>query len=517
MAAEQDELGDRYARYLVSPRLIKMLEGRPNRRKGDRTESAPPPRARAIIELNVEHPEDLATVEQEARAILQQAGVEKENILENSSRYNIFAELTLEEVKAIERLVRDAPHKPIYKIWPDEQLKPLVYRSVRTIKADACFVAYGADGKDIVWAVADSGIDKTHPHLAQHNTTDLPNGLKHRDFTTKAGAEEKPLVDGFGHGTHVAGIIAGESRVASEDDLCEQGAVGAEGAKGLVPNPVYLQARRDAEERVRCKTEALRVSLRGVAPLAKLMSLKVLDDKGVGYASNLIAALEYLEQLNGHGRSIRVHGVNLSLGYEFDASWFAAGHSPLCVAVNRLSRSGVVVVVAAGNDGSVFLQPDGRRKARRVGLDQSINDPGNAEHAITVGATHPEAPHQYGVSYFSSRGPTADGRQKPDLVAPGERILSCAAKGSESLLKALDEAGQAEDSATTYYREESGTSMAAPHVSGAIAALLSIRREFIGRTEEVKAIIIGNCTDLKRKRDYQGAGLVDLMRALQSV
>jgi subtilisin family serine protease len=68
-----------------------------------------------------------------------------------------------------------------------------------------------------------------------------------------------------------------------------------------------------------------------------------------------------------------------------------------------------------------------------------------------------------------------------------------------------------------HYREDSGTSMAAPHVSGVIAALLSVRREFIGQAERVKEIFLGTATDLRRDRYFQGHGLVDLMRAIQSV
>jgi subtilisin family serine protease len=142
-------------------------------------------------------------------------------------------------------------------------------------------------------------------------------------------------------------------------------------------------------------------------------------------------------------------------------------------------------------------------------MDLSINDPGNAELAITVGSTHRESPHVYGVSYFSSKGPTGDGRQKPDLVAPGEKILSCAA--GTKLGKIGAKRGDA------VYVEDSGTSMAAPHVSGAIAAFLSIRREFVGRAETVKEIFLSNATDLKRDRNFQGHGLIDLMRAIQSV
>jgi subtilisin family serine protease len=67
------------------------------------------------------------------------------------------------------------------------------------------------------------------------------------------------------------------------------------------------------------------------------------------------------------------------------------------------------------------------------------------------------------------------------------------------------------------YVEDSGTSMAAPHVSGAIAALLSVRREFVGRPDEVKRIVVGAATSLGRGPDFEGGGLLDLMRALQSV
>src|SRR5262249_7714770 len=156
--------------------------------------------------------------------------------------------------------------------------------------------------------------------------------------------------------------------------------------------------------------------------------------------------------------------------------WFAAGQSPLCVEVDRLVRSGVVVVVAAGNAGygTVTTMSGGAERASHTG---TISDPGNAAQAITVGSTHRDMPHAYGVSYLSAKGPTADGRMKPDLVAPGERIVSCAIAD-----------GAAKKNGVAPFREDSGTSMAAPHVSGAIAAFLSVRTEFKGRPEEVKQI-----------------------------
>jgi subtilisin family serine protease len=190
---------------------------------------------------------------------------------------------------------------------------------------------------------------------------------------------------------------------------------------------------------------------------------------------------------------------------------FACGQSPLCTEVDRLVQEGVVVVTAAGNTGyGTVAASVGTSK---VGLANTINDPGNAAFAITVGATHRDMPHLYGVSYFSSKGPTGDGRLKPDLVAPGERITSCAA--GTKLKEAIRSYGNAAN--TAYYVDDSGTSMAAPHVSGAIAAFLSIRREFIGKSLEVKRIFLDSATPLGRERYFEGHGLVDLMRAIQSV
>ena len=143
------------------------------------------------------------------------------------------------------------------------------------------------------------------------------------------------------------------------------------------------------------------------------------------------------------------------------------------------------------------------------------SDPGNAALAITVGATHRDMPHAYGVSYFSSKGPTGDGRLKPDLVAPGERITSCAA--GKALSSAFPDGKMPAPGRTAVYVEDSGTSMAAPHVAGVIASFLSIRREFIGRPDEIKRIFLESATSLGRERYFQGHGLVDLMRAIQSV
>lgn len=359
--------------------------------------------------------------------------------------------------------------------------------SAATVKADAARTSFGASGRGVCWAVLDSGIDGTHPHFRMHDNLKPAPGLAHVDFTVGG---KSPLTDTFGHGTHVAGIMAGELRATRRAPI------------------VAVRRERDEQGDVHyLRTPVER--LIGMAPQAGLLSYKVLDDDGTGDTSTIITALEHVAQVNDYGRNLRIHGVNLSVGYAFNPEWFACGGSPLCVVVDRLVRSGVVVVVAAGNTGYGWNQDYFREDPVAAGLDLTINDPGNAAHAITVGSTHRDMPHRYGVSYFSSKGPTGDGRAKPDLVAPGERILSCAAGRA-----AADAATQV---AGVQYIEDTGTSMAAPHVAGCIAGFQSVRREFIGRADEVKDVFLRSATDLGRVPAFQGRGLIDVLRAIQSV
>jgi subtilisin family serine protease len=173
--------------------------------------------------------------------------------------------------------------------------------------------------------------------------------------------------------------------------------------------------------------------------------------------------------------------------------------------VNQLVSSGVAVVVSAGNYGARTATGDAANTSAMMG---SITEPAHAEDCIAVGSTHRDAPHAFGVTWTSSRGPTLDGRMKPDVVAPGEWITSAAAGEIRA------GAGLAAAPGSPTYAEQSGTSMAAPHVSGVVAAFLSARPEFIGRPREVKAMLAASATDLGRERYAQGAGLVDLMRML---
>jgi hypothetical protein len=208
-----------------------------------------------------------------------------------------------------------------------------------------------------------------------------------------------------------------------------------------------------------------------------------------------MAALQFIRHLNQTRDKQLIHGANLSLSLKHDVANYACGRTPVCDECERAISSGVVVVAAAGNEGYMrFETPTGDSEGYR---SISITDPGNADGVITVGATHRYQPHTYGVSYFSSRGPTGDGRIKPDLVAPGEKIVAPIPGGR---LVAKD-----------------GTSMAAPHVSGAAAMLMARYSELIGQPRRIKSILCGSATDLGREKSFQGHGMLDVLRAFQSI
>jgi len=359
----------------------------------------------------------------------------------------------------------------VYQIWRDEQCTTHILSSADAIKASACWRTFEARGKGITWGILDTGIRSDHPHFQQFATIDQQLS---RNFSNSASLE-----DSNGHGTHVAGIVAGAR---------------------CIPTPAApVKAAIQIESQLGNSVIDLPGYPSGMAPLAKLVNLKVLDDDGSGSASNCIMALEYVRKLNTSGRNIRVDGINMSLGYPFDPRWYGCGKSPLCQEVTRTVNSGCVVVISCGNSGyGVTRLNSGEQVPTWIAL--SITDPANTDNAIAVGSTHKSQPHAYGVSYFSSKGPTGDGRMKPDLVAPGEKVISCSIQ--------LDQ---------YEYEERSGTSMAAPHVSGAIAAFLSAHTEFRGDPEKVKDIFLKTATDLGRAPNFQGAGFVDLMRAIMSV
>ena len=424
----------------------------------------------------------------EARAIQELIGLDMEEAKNKAEQRRAASESTTTKAQ-----IDPAKLRAIFHIWPDFEVSACINKSIATVKADAAQNSFSAYGKGITWAVMDSGIKNDHQHFSKYANLDLPS-MWHKDFTVDGAG---PFDDKNGHGTHVAGIIAGEWRVPVDAPK-----------ETRRPVAVSRYLKKDTGDIEYQETQLDGIG--GMAPQCKLVSLRVLDENGKGAVSNLIAAIDHVQEINGQGRRLLIHGVNMSLGYNFEPEWFACGQSPLCVEVDRLVKTGVVVVVAAGNTGYGTLKST--IGATTAGMALTINDPGNSDLAITVGSTHRDMPHVYGVSYFSSKGPTGDGRLKPDLVAPGEKIISCATGSLKN-----EGAKGVQDIQSVDYVETSGTSMAAPHVSGVIAAFLSVRTEFVGKAERVKDIFVSTATDLRRDHYFQGSGLVDLMRAIQSV
>lgn len=432
----------------------------------------------------------------------------------------LFAEILGDEGKV--------PAEPqIWQISLNRRAMPALERSVPTVKGDAARNLFGVRCKDIAWAVVDSGIDGVHGAFRDkqgrsrvikafdfssiRKIVSLDNlGMGMSDFREsflpllanrkqdvpdkeairilKALAEdadndrpinwelveklieiEPEVPPASGHGTHVAGIIGA--------------AGGQEGGET-----------KSADNGQADTVESLNYG-GGMCPDIGLYDFRVLAKSMEDTEFAIIAALQYIRYLNERHSYISIHGVNLSLSIPHDVRNYACGRTPVCEECERLVESGVVVVAAAGNLGyQRFETGDGSFDGYAA---FSITDPGNADGVITVGATHRFRPHTYGVSFFSSRGPTGDGRLKPDLVAPGERIRSC-----------LPGHG---------WGELDGTSMAAPHVSGAAAMLMARYTELIGEPQRIKRILCESATDLGRERSFQGHGMLDVLRAFQKV
>ncbi|HVT42978.1 MAG TPA: S8 family peptidase [Thermoanaerobaculia bacterium] len=392
----------------------------------------------------------------------------REAEIEELKRF-VAARLTRSEV---ETLRVEMGRIAINHVWRDAVKRILIADSTNTIQCRPAHQAYGAKGRNIRWAVLDTGIRASHPHFQRASNIEAQWDCSKRGAPVEASGKD---IDAHGHGTHVAAIIAGGMTVKRRQS-----------ADGVQP--------------------AGEIEIAGMAPDAKIHSYKVLDDDGEGSDSWVIKALDHIAEVNERAGTLAIHGVNLSLGGSFDPSVYGCGHTPLCRELRRLWRQGVIVVLAAGNEGYAVLQ--GEEGNIEMNLDLSIGDPANLDEAISVGSVHRTDPHTYGISWFSSRGPTADGRMKPDLVAPGEKIVSACHQysGRKESLRYED-----------LYVEMSGTSMAAPHVSGLLAAFLSLRREFIGYPDRVKEILTDNCTDLRRDRYIQGHGMPNLVKMLVSV
>jgi serine protease AprX len=398
------------------------------------------------------------------------------------------------------------------QVWQVSLNRPAfvaVSESRRTIKADAVGRLFEIECGALAWAVIDTGVDARHLAFRTRDKTGKP---ARSQFTTRVTATydltrlraaQTAAFSGTPPADPATAKLAAEHADlldAMAEDISAQRPLDWKAIEPLlrVPHgrgyevPVRDHGTHVAGILAADWPEAPDGPLRGICPDLKLFDLRVFDRDGRADEFAVHAALQFIDHLNGFGRRTLVHGANVSMSLHHRVKSFACGQTPVCREANRLVASGAVVVVAAGNQGRAEYG-DGDEGYRSI----SITDPGNADDVITVGATHRANPHTYGVSYFSSRGPTGDGRPKPDLVAPGEKITAPVTGGGSG--------------------EKDGTSQAAPHVSGAAALLLARHRELIGNPSRVKRILCSTATDLGRERSFQGAGLVDVLRALQEL
>ncbi len=276
----------------------------------------------------------------------------------------------------------------------------------------------GYDGSGVTIAIVDTGIDKTHPDLDDldnNPATNDPKVIKEASFVDfdNDGVNDTSPMDQHGHGTHVAGIAAGN---------------------GL---------------------------LKGVAPQARLMNARVLDAFGGAQFSWIMNGVNWAVT---NGADV----ISMSLG------GFPGSLEPLLDdAVNAAWENGVMVVIAAGNSGPI---------------EGTVSSPGLASRAITVGASD----LYDAVTSFSSRGPSPNGIVDPDIVAPGDGILSTVLFGQ--------------------YMVASGTSMATPAVAGGLALLLQAKPTT--PIDFIRASILATAKDLGMDSFSQGAGILDLKAAL---
>jgi serine protease AprX len=275
----------------------------------------------------------------------------------NSAAYQIPA-AALEEV---------ANDPDVEYITPDRPVKAMLDYAEPTVNANIAFQS-GWTGTGVTVAVIDSGIMDTHP--------DLQTGGKSRvvyaaDFNPTVGND---YFDRFGHGTHVAGILGGNGAMST--------------------GPGYTH------------------TFLGIAPNVRLVNLRVLDQNGAGTDSMVIAAIQAAISLKS---TYNIRIINLSLGRAVFESYTL---DPLCRAVEQAWNAGIVVVVAAGNEG--------RNNSAGTSGYGTITSPGNDPYVITVGAMKDMKTLTRGddqMASYSSKGPTLfDHVVKPDIVAPGNKI-----------------------------------------------------------------------------------------------
>jgi serine protease AprX len=328
-------------------------------------------------------------------------------------------------------------------ITPNRPTKSTLDIVTQTVNAPMAW-ATGLDGSGIGVAIIDSGIASKRDLMTS-------NGTASRIVYSQSFVSGSDASDQYGHGTHVAGIV------------------GSNGASSAGPNFT-----RD---------------FRGIAPNANILNFRVLDANGSGYVSDVISAIDQAIQLQS---TYNIRVINLSLGTPVYESYTL---DPLCQAVEAAWKAGIVVVAAAGNYG----------RSTTMGINGygTIASPGNDPYVITVGAMKTNGTairSDDSIASYSSKGPTAyDFIVKPDLVAPGNNVVSLMAPNStiaanfpaalvpNSYYEVNPAPGNSSD-----YMMLSGTSMATPVVSGAAALMLQKQPSLT--PDQVKARLMKTAT-----------------------
>jgi serine protease AprX len=316
--------------------------------------------------------------------------------------------------------------------------------------ADVAFNQYGLTGSGISVAVIDSGVRATGD-LAQ-----TAKGGPTR-IVANVGFGHTNTNDYCGHGTHIAGIIAGNG-AASSGSQC-----------------FY--------------------TIYGIARQTNIVNVRVLDAQGQGTVSNVIAGIQWVIA-NKNAYNIQV--INLSLGHPVGDHYY---NDPLCLAVEAAWKAGIVVVCAAGNNGRLNATQTARATNEGWGTAYgSIQSPGNDPYVITVGAmkNFDGTRSDDRIATYSSRGPSRlDYVMKPDLVAPGNLVVSLNDPNGY-LEQTYSATNQVPYSLyTTQYPGQlspdyfvlSGTSMATPVVAGAVALMLQAKPTLTPDTVKARLMI----------------------------
>ncbi|MGH9797746.1 MAG: S8 family serine peptidase [Candidatus Polarisedimenticolia bacterium] len=353
----------------------------------------------------------------------------------------------------------------VLRVSLDNEVKAHMDVAARAVGVNLLSQTFGSlagslDGRGVGVAVIDTG-------SWNHEDLKAPSS---RLVRVEVSSSTNTVNDQYGHGTHVAGIIGGSGSMSGD----------------------LLSYRNFA----------------GLAPGATLVAIRALDAEGNGYTSDIMAAVDWAIA-NRAQYNIRV--INMSLGHPVYESYAT---DPLCRAARAAHDAGILVVVSAGNDGAVGS-----------GFG-TITSPGNEPTAVTVGAMDDRNTADRSddvLAWYSSRGPSlVDHVVKPDLVAPGSRIVSLRATGSyldtnyHAFTLKLSEYRLANGSLNQdgYYYELSGTSMAAPMVAG--TAALMFQKEPGLNPDTVKARLMASAIKDTKLIFETGAGYLDIPGALSA-